>query len=204
MKLTNSTGNTVLEANCSESYQLAADQLLNDLASMGISFKAGTTVLYGWILLKLVARDEHLVVTAPDITHGNPEIYQDSLDIVLKVLTEQAHLLNELGLEGEPALYLEKVVLHKKYQEHTHLYMERQPKTSADDSGWYIGPELAAPPAKEDLTTVHVHELLHLMPAITGALALPEGFLATLEANRVTQIYDKENKPLFSEGKRLI
>lgn len=198
MKLTISTNGKLLETNCSEAYQLAAEQLLNDIASMDILLEPGTTILYGWILLKLAPRDGYLAVTAPDIAYGNPEAYQDNLDITLKVLTEQAHLLKRLGCDGKPALFLEKVVLHKKNREHIQLYMERQPKASTDDSGWYIGPENVDSPVKEDLTSVYVYELLSMMPEVMGALALPEGFLATIETHRITQIYDTENNPLLS------
>jgi hypothetical protein len=203
MKLDLLVNGKTLEANCSELYRLPAEQLLRDLASMKILLERGTEIHYGWILLRLTERDGNLVVTAPDIDGKNIEVFQDELDTALRVLVEQAVILKFLGCDSLPALYKEKVTLYKNILDYENRYLERLEKVSPNDSGWYIGVQDEDSPSKENLITAYVFELALMMPEVMRIMALPIGYLVTMESDRITQIYDTDNNPCLKNPESL-
>lgn len=195
MKLETIVDGNVLQANCSEIYKLSAEQLLVDMASMNILFKPYTRIIYGWIVLELIPVDSVLVIAAPDMANKNISVFQDNLDFVLQVLVEQAVLLKSLSCDGEPAFYNHKVVVHQEVFKTFNWYLERQLSTGENDSGWYMGTQDddPDPPKKDQLTSYYIYELLLIIPEVTPILALPRGYMITMENRRLTKIFDQDD-----------
>lgn len=187
---------------CAPDLDRQAESLLDKLQELnqrGPALKEGTTIEFGFSLLRLQRDAENLVVCEPDF-EGDPLVdWIPQVDTTLQVLTEQVTLLRRVGLDGVTAHYHENIVIAKGCLKSEHVYLERNAPSGAHDSGWYMGNveqpdrELTA----EDLEVLPVYELMRQRPPLVKVLALPVGCLVVVRGEQIEAVLDEAGHNLW-------
>lgn len=205
MKFTRSLNGLVLEAECDASLRLPAGQLLDDLSDLhrrGPPLRDGSTVLYGWALLRLRQAVRTLRVEEPDFLGGSIRDYVPGVGLTLKVLDEQARLMRGLDCSPRPTFCTDEVVAARGCLGNADLYLERQAPVKAGDSGWYIGPASESAPGAGELEVIKAYRLITLRPELLVVLALPERYLATFSDGQLCSIIDEKDRRVWSRQDR--
>lgn len=203
MKLQRKIGAYEIVVECGDDLKVQGEALLNKLVELnehGPALKDDTVIEFGWAPLKLREEDDTLVAYEPDFDGNALHDFVRGVDRVLRVLTWQISLLNSLSLKPEPAHFNKKLVMVKGCLQLLRIYLEREKTSRDDDSGWYIGDE-KRPEAREkksELEGIYVYELLKLRPAVMKVLALPPGYLVTMEGDEPESIFDPDGKDLWA------
>ena len=203
MRLERVVANKRLVVYCKEIQRDQAQSLLEALSGIhtqGLSLEDGTHIQFGWSLLALRAHGNELVVWEPDYL-GDP--FADHLqqaDVTLQVVSEQAAVLNTIGIGGEAASYNTKVVVAKGCLREKALYLERRAPVDKQDSGWFVGrvnqeKELA----EEDCETHYIFELLRHRPALMKVLALPVGYLVIFDGDGIRALFNERGEDVVSQ-----
>jgi len=200
MIFTRNIGKYNLQAECDRSLQAPAERLLADLCEMhekGPPLHDGSTILFGWVLLKLQQAGETLRVCEPDFLGNSIDEYIPQVDRTLSVLDDQARLYHQLGCAPKPTFYKDSIVVAKGCLEQPDLYLERQAAVETDDSGWYIGCKMMTSVNEKDLEVRKAYELVRLCPDLLQVLALPENYLATFSGKQIEAILNEVNERVW-------
>jgi hypothetical protein len=156
-------------------------------------------VQVGWSVFILRRDGETLRVTQPDFS-GDP--FRDVVDdcsASIGVITEQADLCRRLKVTPVDATFQQTIIVRKGCLTETGLYLERQrPAKRTADSGWYVGPlDQEAPPASDDLEAMATYHLFRHRPEILKVLALPVGWLVSVDGKRIVDIANEKNETVW-------
>jgi hypothetical protein len=194
--------NTTIVANCSPIYEEQINGLFNKLAELdkiGPAITNGSSIQFGWSRLLLKGNEDELIIYEPDFS-GNPfKDYVPSIDNTLKILVEQAVLLNNFGIEGVTAKYSDKIVITKNCLSKSKIYLERTSSDEEDDSGWFIGEvdDINTDDSIDNYDVIYVFQLLNIRPTLMQVLVLPPGFLVVFFQDQLIQIFDNEGKNIL-------
>jgi hypothetical protein len=157
---------------------------------------AALEIRFGWSLLRLQQDGNALRVTEPDFDAWPHQQYNPTLDVTLRVVGEQANLLQRLGVAGEDTYFDQMVVTAPGALSAREVFLRRVEPISDADSGWLLGttqdPEALT--REVDLEAVPSAALVALYPALLAAMVLPRGFVAIFRDNLLTQVFDADGQ----------
>jgi len=181
--------------NCASDLQPQADAVLDALearADSGPTLADGTTVQFGWTRLTLRADDQALVVCEPNFDGDALKEERDSVDVSLRVLTEQVAVLRQVNAPAYPIEFSDWVVVDGNSLSVARIYLQRKPPATASDSGWYIGavenPYVAGDEAA--LGGARVYQFHKLRPTVLSVLALPPEYMVVINGVQIEAIFD--------------
>lgn len=197
MRFTRASRDRLLVAECGPDLAEQANTLLKlaaeaDAESEGL--KDGSVIEFGWAPLKLRADGPDLLVCEPDYKRDVNQ-FVPFVNHTLKVLLDQATILNAVRVSGVAAKYNQAVVIKRGALQSNHLYMHRRAPVNAEDSGWYIGlADDLIPPDEADLDALRVYQLLSLAPAFMKVMALPHNYLVVFKQDEIEAVFDDQGK----------
>ena len=121
------------------------------------------------------------------------------VDYTLRVIDEQARLIQRIGCSSKATLFTGSLVLAKACLAERRIYLERRAAVKENDSGWYIGPLDHPLAERERLASIQAYRLLRLRPEVMPVLALPEGYIATFDGERLEAILDHRDVRVWSQ-----
>jgi hypothetical protein len=198
MKITREYKGRSLVAYCDPDLEVQANSLLKlveDADAKVGGLKDGTVIEFGWAPLRLHAEDADLVICEPDYT-GSADRFVPTVSRTLRVVAEQAAMLNALGVDGVAAKYDEGVVLKRDVLELRRVYMHRRQPVSDHDSGWYIGPpdDVSGPPDASQLDAIQVYRLLDIRPALLRVMALPAEYIVVFDGDEIEAVLNPRGR----------
>lgn len=198
------TGSITLVAASAAELQPQAEWLLGTIRRMheaGMPLVDGGRIRLGWSVLTVRRTGDDAILCEPDFAGDPFSSVVEDLTRTLWVQARQADVLGRLGLEGEPTAFSDKVVHATGCLGDRRVYLERQPATGVDDSGWFIGPTVGGS-APDRYEGIHAYQLLFARPAALQVLCLPVGYLAVLEGEEVAAVVDPTDGEVWNRGER--
>jgi hypothetical protein len=199
---TREVGGRTLVARCEPALAPEAASLLEEVASRaptGRGLAEGATFEVGWCVLRLLAVEGGLVLCEPDFEHGG---HVSHVQHTLAVLRAQGLVLRRLRVAGQAPRHDAKVAVVRGSLAEPRLHLERRPP-GPGDAGWSIGPA-DEPEEAADLETLSVGDLVERRFGALQLLALPPGYMAVLDGDRVEAVFDPEDEDVWAatEGSR--
>lgn len=188
-------GNRKFNVKCEKSFELQADwllELLEKTENKNGYLKNGYKIQIGWTIITLNECDNEVTVLAPDYD-TNPFVNtSEDLTVSLSIQLKQNYCLNRLQLEGEAALFKDKIVVAKGAILSRKVYLERSKDAVVGDSGWYLGlVEESEQP--QELEAYYVYQLLKIRPSLLQALAIPRGYLVVFNGDEIESVLNEED-----------
>jgi len=194
-------GNRKFNVKCDKSVELQADWLLGlleEIEKQNGYLKNGCKIQIGWTIITIKECNNEVTVLAPDYDTDPFVNMSDDLTISLLIQLSQNYCLNRLQLEGEAALFRDKIVVAKGSILSKSVYLERSKEVVAGDSGWYLGfVEESEQP--QELEAYYVYQLLKLRPSLLQALALPRGYLVVFNGDEIEAVLNEEDVDIWQE-----
>jgi hypothetical protein len=107
--------------------------------------------------------------------------------------------IEKLEVEWAPPGDGDRVILTRDATKKDRIFLERVVGAQAGDSGWFIGTvDVSESPAE----TVKVADVLKARPDFTKLLALPQGYLAVVDASGVAAVLDEKDQEVLAEVKK--
>lgn len=181
---------------CNPALQEAAEWLLGALVQLDAEQKLhdGAQLAFAWIPLRLRQEEDVLVVEEPHFVAGAVDGASADLSRTLAVTTAQLELARKAGTQPVRSWFADRVLVEPGCLLETNVYLQRMHDGAEGDTGWYLG--LAdrearglRPPAEHELEARRVFELF-ARPPLLQVLALPAGFLAVFEDDRLRTVLD--------------
>jgi hypothetical protein len=181
---------------CEEQLREQAEWLSDVASSYGA--KPGSTIQFGWSVLKFVPIDGELVLCEPAFSGSPLQDFRPDVSTSLGVSALQAQLLSRAGCTGEPTRFDDRILIQKGCLENPRVFGSRQePKPT--DCGWYIGPAMphggGGPmdaPGVDDLEAVWSYQLLEVRPVLLSMLGLPAGWLCIWNGTTIESLVDPD------------
>lgn len=192
-----------LQVECDEALQPQARALLADLADRymrGEPLQHGSLIPYQWVTLRLESFDKGLRVCEPDFLLDDIHRYVSPIDYTFSVAGEQARLMQQLESPSKVSLFTDSVVMAKGSLAESRIYLERRPAVTERDSGWYIGPVERQQAEGWPLESIQVYQLLKLRAEVMPVLALPVGYIATFDGERLEAILDDRDNRVWPKA----
>ena len=199
MRLSTRIGERTLAVNAGDALAPEAEWLLETIRGVyerGGELKDGTTVEVGWTVLTLKERDGALVVCEPDYAHDPFAGLKEDVSLTLLLLGQQNDVLKRVGAEMVPARFDEKVVVAEGVLAARKIYLHRQPKTSDDDSGWYVG-YFDGPEGDPAYQSLYVFEVLKERRDLGRVLGLPFGYVVVFDGDQIIGIQNDREQEVW-------
>jgi len=201
MKVSREYHDHLLVANCDPDLVEQANSLLRMIEEAGESasgLRDGFVIEFGWAPLRLRIEKAEFIVYEPDYSNDVNQ-FVPSVSKTLRVVAEQAALLNSLGLEGVVARYNQGVALKREVLDLHRIYLHRRKPVSDRDSGWYIGPanNPGEPPESSQLDAIYVYHLLDVRPALLRVMALPLEYIAVFAGDQIEAVVNPSNRRVW-------
>lgn len=197
-----------LIAECPEPLTGAARSLLEKLRELharGPALHPGSVIEFGWAPLRIEESDDAWYLCEPEFAHGAQRFVR-GVGVTLRVLDDQARVIHLVGAVPRATRFDETVLVADQAWDAPKVICDRARTEVARYSGWYIGPddsgrERSDPSAKP----VTAGELAVRRPQWMAVLALPPGYLAAFEDDRLTAVYDDSSREVatFPGGKHV-
>jgi hypothetical protein len=138
------------------------------------------------------------VICEPDYG-GSADRFVPTVSRTLRVVAEQAAILNALGIEGVAARYDLGVVVKRNVLDLGRVYMHRRNPVSDRDSGWYVGPadDVSGPPDASQLDAVPVYRLLDIRPALLRVMAVPAEYIVVFDGDEIEAVVDPSGRRVW-------
>jgi hypothetical protein len=192
-----------LVAECPPALDTAARSLLEKLRELharGPRLHPGSVIEFGWAPLRIEPSGEVWYVCEPDFAHGAQHFVR-GVGVTLRVLDDQARVIHLTGAAARATRFDETVLVSDRAWDAPRVVCDRARTATAGYSGWHIGADDDAPAqAPATATKVSAGELAVRRPAWAAVLALPAGYLATFEGDRLTAVYDERSRQVASFG----
>ncbi len=177
--------------------------VLTSLHERGQPIVEGLTLRWGWSALVLVRiEDGRLQAHEPDFADDPLENVRPDATATLRVQAATRELLSLCRTTPEPVLYDDLVVVAGDVLSAPVLMAQRNRPSATGDSGWYLGSrpgfEVGSPQARM------VFELLAHRPVLLPALALPHGWQAVVEGDRLARVVDAEDRDVVRDGRPVV
>jgi hypothetical protein len=200
MIVTHHTGEITLETECASDLQHAAETLLSDFAVIhgnGPAFMDGTTVLFGWVLLKIHRKGQVMTVCEPDFRNHSITNHIPAVDVTLTVLRDQHRLVNHLKCPPMVTYYTDSLVIERGCLGEPSIYLERQHPVKENDSGWFIGYKDRKLVKDCGYDSIPAYSLLDIRPELMQVLSLPVKYMAVFHGRFLQSVLDPENTPVW-------
>lgn len=199
MMLVRSICGIELRLRCAESLVRQGEAVLDTFEHLYLSassLRVGAQIRFGWSLLHVLEDVGGLILAEPDFDCWPEERWRANLDITLKVATEQARLLERLGLSGQDACFDQFLYIARGARAEEYIFLKRGATTLEADSGWALG-SLQDPEALEgELEAIPIAELVGSHGYLMQVLALPIGSIAIFRKGALTEILDSSGNRL--------
>jgi hypothetical protein len=200
MIVTHHNGELTLETECSTDLRHAAETMLSDLAAMhgnGPAFMDGSTVLFGWVLLKIRRKGRVVTVCEPDFRNHSITDHVPAVDVTLTVLRDQHRLVNHVNCAAMATLYTDAIVIEQGSLDEPSIYLERQPPVKENDSGWFIGYKDRILGKNCGYDSIPAYRLLDIRPELMQVLSFPVRYMALFHGRFLQSVLDPENIPVW-------
>lgn len=199
MKFSTRIGERDLSAEADEALAPQARWLLETIKGVserGGELKDGTTLEVGWTVLTVKERGGELVVCEPDYARDPFTDLGEDVSRTLLLLGQQNDVLRRVGAEMVPSRFDERVVVAEGALGARKVYLHRQDKTSADDTGWYVG-HFERQQAEPVYRSLRVFEVLRERWALGRALALPFNYVAVFDGDQLVGIQNDRGQEVW-------
>jgi hypothetical protein len=169
--------------------------MLRDIGDRDGALKAGARIQVGWSILTLRSDNNDLTVMAPDVALDPCHDLTEDLTTTLTVQAWQNDVLKLVGVDGQAAVFCDKIVLARGTLSLSRLYLERSANPPKGDSGWYIGPADGA--AATDFEAIFVYQLWASRRALLRVLALPPGYLVVFGGDTIEAVVGPNDVDLW-------
>ncbi|VTS02004.1 Uncharacterized protein OS=Ruminococcus albus (strain ATCC 27210 / DSM 20455 / JCM 14654 / NCDO 2250 / 7) GN=Rumal_0098 PE=4 SV=1 [Gemmata massiliana] len=199
MSLRVSHAGVTLSTECDEALNGTAQDLFGLVTrhiDRGARLKDGIKVAFGWTEFRVADANGTFVFQEPDFDSDPDSEYRDNLDCSLSGYRRQQLLISALDIgRWEPARFSEVVLAEKGALATSRIVAKRIADTELK-SNWLICLETTAR-GKQEITIerartsfelIPVWHLFDIRPALFDALALPIGFQALIDDNRIVQV----------------
>jgi hypothetical protein len=190
-----------VQAECAETNSRMAANVLDvfqRLADLGKRIEPGIQVRFGWSLLRLVEDGGALRVAEPDFARWPEPHWIPTIDTTLNVLAAQTGLLHKIEVEGEDAFFDQVIISAPKAIDRPKVFLRRTASSSAEDSGWLLGPTEDPEALSGDcLEPVLISSLVARRSVLLQSIALPPGFIALFFRDSLVQIFDASGRVRF-------
>lgn len=186
-----------LIAECPDSLTAAARSLLEKLRELharGPKLHPGSVIEFGWAPLRIEQSDGAWYLCEPEFAAGAQRFVR-GVGVTLRVLDDQARVIHLLGVVPHATRFDETVLVSSQAWDAPRVICDRARTAVAHYSGWYIGADDAVGKRPSpSAAPVTAGELAVRRPAWTAVLALPPGYLATFEDDRLSAVYDDNSR----------
>jgi hypothetical protein len=198
-----------LRAHCEVHNRVRAGSALQAFAGAADDdgLRAGATIRFGWSLLRLFAvAEDALEAREPDFAAWPAEGWSPTIDITLDVLASQVTMLRQTGAEPLDATFDQYLVTIPSALAEPAVFMRRDPPQGPDDSGWTLAP-LSDPDvlttAPDQAHPVTLASVAVRRPAAAAVMTLPRGYIAVIEDDYITLVYDETGQERLSTPERI-
>ena len=191
-----------VRAECAHGYARMAANVLDvfeSLPASGVMLAPGTQIRFGWSLLRLSEEGDALRIMEPDFVRWPEQHWSPTIDITLKILLEQTHLLHRLGVDGMDIFFDQAIIAAPGALAQPNIFLRRTSSISSEDSGWMLA-TLDDPEAltrDDGLESVLIASLLVHRPALLQSLTLPTGFIVLFSGDVLEQVFDAAGQARF-------
>ena len=198
-------GGIALSAECAEELNGTA-QVLFDLVTRhidrGAKLKDGIEVAFGWTAFRVVNANGVFVFQEPDFDSDPESEYRDNLDCSLSGYRRQQLLIDALGIGlWDPSRYSDTVLAENGTLATSRIVAKRIADAEMRSS-WLIclgttareKQEITIERIQSSFEQIPVWHLYDVRPALFDALALPVGFQALIDDNRVVQVISNDGQ----------
>lgn len=190
-----------LVAECDPRRDAAAADLLRAIArrhAAGPSLHPGSIVDVGWAPLQVREGDAGEWQLCEPLYGAEPVDWRRGLDLTLAVLDSQATLVRALGVQPLATRCDQWLLVGPGVLQARSVLLERKPPVQEGDSGWFAAVNDPAIPADRRLAErATAGTLLMRKPAWTQVLALPVGYMALFERDRLDGILDEADREVY-------
>lgn len=168
----------------------AAESTLRKLASLhaqGPPLSADSVVMFGWAPLRVVEKDGDWILHAPDFRETELRWAPD-ITSTLRVMDQQAAVVRALSASPRVARYDDFVLVQPGAERAPRVFLERDEPRLPHESGWFAGIDPADVEHEQPPATVPVSVLVNTNPEWLPFLALPPGFLVSLQNQQPVSI----------------
>ncbi len=200
MRFERPLGEEVLAVDCDPDLTEPAARMLDALTEMhnkGPAVQDGTTIMFGWVLLKIKKTDDTLTVWEPDFYGNSIGTYIPTVNSTLNVLRDQHRLVNKLHCTPKSTFYKDTVVLEKNCLRHPYVYLERQPAVKKGDSGWFVGYKDRRDAQEVTYETIYAGQLVFLRAELMQVLSLPVRYIALFNGRFLQAVLDDANNQVW-------
>ncbi|MFF2484314.1 hypothetical protein [Paenibacillus sp. NPDC058071] len=156
----------------------------------------GMKIQIGWTIYTVIDRNGVLEIAAPDYKTNPFSDVSEDLSVSLSVQLAQNHIVNKLNIDGEAALFQDKIIVAKGAFNLEKVYLERSKNYTNGDSGWYLGP-IEKSNEHAELEAYYIYELLTLRPSLLKALAIPRGYIVVFEKDEIEAVLDENDNSVW-------
>ncbi len=194
----------MLVATCAPAWDAAASDLLRAVAqrhATGPALRPGALVDAGWALLQVRAdgagSTDSWQLCEP-VYGAEPLDWRPGLDTTLSVLDSQAALVRMLNVQPLRTRFDQALRVAPGAMGAPRVFLERQAVAGEHDSGWYVGlDEKGAVPERRNAVAVTAGRLVADKACWLAVLALPVGFMAFFEDDRLDMIIDAADQQVY-------
>lgn len=160
--------------------------------------KAVQTVHIGWTVLTARIEDDGIRLFEPNYDSNPSTELRPDISCSLRILKSQLDLLEQLGLEGQPVNFEQKLVLEQRAVKEKRVYLHRQPTDNPADSGWFLG--ITSSPMRRKLEAIQLWQLLGSRPELMRVLLLPNDYIAAFNGAKLDSVSDPENREIYKNS----
>jgi hypothetical protein len=185
-----------LRARCSPHHRVRAGSALQAFGGLEHEvgkLRVGTSIRFGWSLLRLFGTGEDVLeAREPNFAAWPADAWSPTIDRTLDVVAAQVTILRRVGAEPLDATFDQYLVTIPGVLEQPTVFVRRDPRQGADDSGWTLAP-LSDPDAlttASDVRPVTLAVAAVRRPAVAAVLTLPLDYIAVIDGEYVMRVYD--------------
>ena len=194
-------GGPVLVAECDPARDGSAADLLQAIArrhAAGPPLRPGAIIDVGWAPLQLREQDAGTWQLCEPEYGAEPMDWRPGLDITLAILDSQAALARRTGAPARATRCDQWLLVAPGAMDAPAVYLERSAAEEAGHSGWYAGVnEEGASADRREATRMTAGELVLRKPSWVGVLALPAGYMAFFEHERLDSVLDRDDHEVY-------
>lgn len=200
-------GDQKLTLHCAAAFKEYALWFLGEVEQQhaaGQTIFAGMCISCGWSVVTLRADGDSLAVCEPDFDGDPLRAVRPDLTCTFQVFDRQRQLLKRLGLdEGDPARFDEEIIAVRSCLDKPRVVIKRF-VDGTGAAGWAVLPveplKAGGYQPERDLVKLPVWQLLRKRPSLVQVLALPKGFGAVFDGDKLLWVENAAGEHLWEDG----
>ena len=185
-------------ARCHPALERHAHWLLgvfDELDREGKDVWGGQRIEVGWSLLTLWREGERWIVHEPNFAGDPFRGTRGDVTTSLSVQAQQNDVVKRVGVEPVKVSFQDHILIGEGCLDAPDVYLQRHEPPTPSHSGWYLGPVNGDVEERENF---YVYELLKRRQAVLQVLALPPGYLAVFERDRIKAVLNSADEDLWT------